>query len=232
MAREAKKDPGTDELRARLATRSTDDLVSILQNGDEEEWRPEVFEIVASILSARGMSPSQMADQASDSVEDFPDGMEDDTALSEKAAYAADQEDGATLVFVETKRPSVVIRAFIERNPGSVVKLDWEYETRPLDEWCTSKALADAIDLAVSLEGREILSFHDEPTELFAPCDQLPIVEELASKTRLRHQVFRYERPFHSRSGVWAGWIGCILGPILFSVFLYMVVRWLLEKVS
>jgi hypothetical protein len=46
--------------RSGLEQMSTDELVSILRNRDAEEWRPEVFDIVASILSARGVSPSEV----------------------------------------------------------------------------------------------------------------------------------------------------------------------------
>jgi len=49
-----------DNLRRGLEERSTEELVSILRNQDEEEWRPEVFEIVASILAARGLSPKEV----------------------------------------------------------------------------------------------------------------------------------------------------------------------------
>ena len=38
----------------------TDELVSILRNRDAEEWRPEVFGIVAAILTARGVSPAEI----------------------------------------------------------------------------------------------------------------------------------------------------------------------------
>jgi putative signal transducing protein len=44
------------ELLKQLEQFSTEELVSILRNRDEEEWRPEVFGIVASILSSRGVS--------------------------------------------------------------------------------------------------------------------------------------------------------------------------------
>jgi hypothetical protein len=39
-----------------MEQRSTSELVSILRNRDEDEWRPEVFQIVATILSSRGIS--------------------------------------------------------------------------------------------------------------------------------------------------------------------------------
>lgn len=50
-----------DELRVHLGSRPTDELVSILRNRDAEEWRPEVFDIVASILASRGLSPAEVA---------------------------------------------------------------------------------------------------------------------------------------------------------------------------
>jgi len=48
-----------EELRQRLEMLADDELVSILQARDEEEWRPEVFDIVASILSSRGIAPAK-----------------------------------------------------------------------------------------------------------------------------------------------------------------------------
>jgi Putative prokaryotic signal transducing protein len=50
-----------ESLRWQLEERSTADLVSILRNRDDEEWRPEVFEVVASLLRARGVSPEEAA---------------------------------------------------------------------------------------------------------------------------------------------------------------------------
>ena len=49
-----------ETIRHELEARPTDVLVSILRNRDEEEWRPEVFDIVASILAARGLSPAEV----------------------------------------------------------------------------------------------------------------------------------------------------------------------------
>jgi hypothetical protein len=50
----------TSELAQQLERLSTDELVSILRNRDEEEWQPNVFDIVASILAARGLEPPQV----------------------------------------------------------------------------------------------------------------------------------------------------------------------------
>jgi len=44
-----------DELRSRLEAMATADLVEALKRWDLNEWRPEVFPIVESILRARGV---------------------------------------------------------------------------------------------------------------------------------------------------------------------------------
>jgi hypothetical protein len=47
-----------DEIREQLDLLNDEELISILRERDEEQWRPEVFDIVASILGARGVSPA------------------------------------------------------------------------------------------------------------------------------------------------------------------------------
>lgn len=62
-------------LRKELEQRSSEELISILRNRDEEEWRPEVFEIVASVLKGRGISPEEviaMGPEGVDVVESAP----------------------------------------------------------------------------------------------------------------------------------------------------------------
>ena len=49
-----------DPIRRELEAMTTEELVSILRNHDEGEWRPEVFDVVASILKARGVSPEDV----------------------------------------------------------------------------------------------------------------------------------------------------------------------------
>jgi len=50
-----------DDLAGRLQGLSTEELVSILRNRDEDEWRPQVFDIVASVLAARGLDPAEIS---------------------------------------------------------------------------------------------------------------------------------------------------------------------------
>ena len=62
-------------VRRELEARPTEELVSILRNHDEQQWRPEVFEIVAAILAARGLSPADvvaMGPEGFDVVEGQP----------------------------------------------------------------------------------------------------------------------------------------------------------------
>jgi hypothetical protein len=50
-----------ERLREELARRPSAELVSILRNRDEEEWRAEIFDIVAQVLEGRGISPEEVA---------------------------------------------------------------------------------------------------------------------------------------------------------------------------
>lgn len=49
-----------EQLAAQMERFSTDELVSILRNHDADEWRPAVFDVVASILTGRGVSPGDV----------------------------------------------------------------------------------------------------------------------------------------------------------------------------
>jgi len=64
-----------ESLRMELEQRSTDELISILRNRDEDEWRPEVFDVVATVLKDRGVSPDDviaMGPEGVDVVESEP----------------------------------------------------------------------------------------------------------------------------------------------------------------
>ena len=57
------------DVRRELDARPTEELVSILRNRDEQQWRPEVFEIVASILVTRGLSPADVVAMGPEGVD-------------------------------------------------------------------------------------------------------------------------------------------------------------------
>jgi hypothetical protein len=51
-----------DETKRQLNLLTDDDLIKILREHDEEQWRPEVFDIVASLLGERGVAPIMNSD--------------------------------------------------------------------------------------------------------------------------------------------------------------------------
>ena len=55
-----------DEIRQQLEPLNNEELISILRQHDEEEWRPEVFDIVESILRERGISPDEALETTAD----------------------------------------------------------------------------------------------------------------------------------------------------------------------
>jgi hypothetical protein len=57
------------ELRREFEQASTAELVSILRNRDEQEWRPEVFAAVTLVLKARGISPEEVAAMGPEGVD-------------------------------------------------------------------------------------------------------------------------------------------------------------------
>jgi putative signal transducing protein len=64
-----------EDLRKELEQKSSDELISILRNRDEDEWRPEVFEVVAQMLKDRGVAPEDvvaMGPEGTDVVESEP----------------------------------------------------------------------------------------------------------------------------------------------------------------
>jgi len=54
-----------DEIRQRMDLLSDEELLSIIREHDENQWRPEVFDIVRAILSGRGRSPDKDAAEVS-----------------------------------------------------------------------------------------------------------------------------------------------------------------------
>ena len=71
-----------NELRATLDERTTEDLISILRNRDENEGRPEVFPIVESLLIGRGVGSVPPGPTRSDPVS-----VVEDQALVTVAQY-------------------------------------------------------------------------------------------------------------------------------------------------
>lgn len=90
------------------------------------------------------------------------------------------------VIGIETRRYSNVVRAFLDRYPDAIVRINRKIEKRPTDEWCTNEELKETIDFSLSLGNRDILSFHDHPNQLIASEDQTELVQELEGKKILR----------------------------------------------
>jgi hypothetical protein len=58
-----------ESLSEEFERRSAAELISILRNRDEEEWLPEVFDVVAQILKDRGVSPEDVAAMGPEGVD-------------------------------------------------------------------------------------------------------------------------------------------------------------------
>jgi len=50
-----------DEIRQQLSLLNDGELIAILRERDEEQWRPEVFIVAAAILNERGVSPDAIS---------------------------------------------------------------------------------------------------------------------------------------------------------------------------
>src|SRR5262245_27482462 len=84
------------ELRARLEQHTTDELLTILRERNEQEWRPEVFGIVASMLAERGTSVIEAA-PVSDTTE-----TDDDEPLVTVARFPSLSEARTALTALES----------------------------------------------------------------------------------------------------------------------------------
>jgi DNA-directed RNA polymerase subunit M/transcription elongation factor TFIIS len=62
-----------DEMRQQLDLLADEELVSILRKHDGEQWRPEVFDIVSSILRERGVSPDKDTGYEEDILDETAD---------------------------------------------------------------------------------------------------------------------------------------------------------------
>lgn len=149
-----------DELRTSIEGRTTEELVSILRNRNEDEWRLEVFDLVASILATRGISPSKvsaMGPEGEDVVDGRPlatvaryfspaEAQASRMALEASGvpAWVADESLGAVYgVGVGTRvqvrvEDEAAARAVLEGEPASAAALPAELAEPPCPQ-CGSK---------------------------------------------------------------------------------------------
>jgi predicted nucleic-acid-binding Zn-ribbon protein len=89
-----------DDLRQQLDLLNDENLLSILLQRDYEQWRPEVFDIVASILRERGVSISMdSGPEDEEQISEAPAGMH----LNTVASYFSLADAEADLEALEAK---------------------------------------------------------------------------------------------------------------------------------
>ena len=86
-----------DEIRQQMELLADEELVAILREHDEDQWRPEVFDIVASILNQRGISLNEDSDPKGD-ISDETAGLE----LVTVASYSSNIDAEADRLALES----------------------------------------------------------------------------------------------------------------------------------
>jgi hypothetical protein len=113
---------------------------------------------------------------------------------------------------IKTTRYSAVVRAFLDEYPEAVAELDGQIRTESPTIWCTNSKLRAASNFCLTLEGMDILGFHDGPTNMWVAEEMRPFVQALREKKLLRAD--RPEPPMRVIGWVWA--VRCvILFPLL-----------------
>ena len=117
------------EMREQLRLLRDEELISILREHNEEEWRPEVFGIVRAILKDRGVSPNFSPDEDEDVDETF--GLDLVTigrytnhteAEEDRVALAAKGMDAWIMESDEGLQPSVLLQV-LPGNEAAAMKI-------------------------------------------------------------------------------------------------------------
>jgi hypothetical protein len=152
-----------DEIRQQMKLLSDEELSEILQEHDEDQWRPEVFDIVGAILRERGISLSKTSAPEEDGLDEI-EGL-DFVAV---ANYYSSMDAEADRTALEVKR----IKAWIIHKKTSTQGAP-NIELRVLAE--------DLVAAMATLESEPTLST-DLPPELAEPpcpkCGSRKVKEE------------------------------------------------------
>lgn len=102
---------------------------------------------------------------------------------------------GEAVISIETRRFSTVVKAFLERHPKAIARLDRKIQHDGPSLWCTNAKLQAAIDFTLVDDGAELLRFHDGPTNMWAAEAMMPLVQALVEKKVLRIGRLAPEKP-------------------------------------
>jgi hypothetical protein len=152
-------------LQRELEQRTTDELVSILRNRDEQEWRPQVFEVVAAILQARGVPPDEVR------------------ALGPEGIEVIESDPTATVARFFSVAQAQVQRAALEGAGVSAWVIDEEGGTIYPGIGARLQVREGDAERARELLSGEPVSAEDLPTELAEPpcpaCGSANVTSEL-----------------------------------------------------
>jgi predicted RNA-binding Zn-ribbon protein involved in translation (DUF1610 family) len=174
-----------DEIRQQMELLKDEELIGILKERDKDQWRPEVFDIVSSILKNRGVPPDAFTESDAD-ISDETEGLD----IAIVANYFSNLDAETDRRALEAKG----IRAFVvDRNAPKA-------EHEPTIEL---QVLADDLVQAMAILESEPASSMDLSAELAEfPCpkcgsrkvsEESEIMEEASSKHILRSkQVWLY----------------------------------------
>lgn len=113
-----------DEIRQQLDLLKDEELLTILREHDQEQWRPEVFDIVASILNERGVSPAA-GPEHSDHEEETEEGIPE-AYLAPVAGYFNQSDAEEDLLILENEGVRAWIFNEVTRSgegPADIVRL-------------------------------------------------------------------------------------------------------------
>ncbi len=154
-----------DELRQKLDLLNDEHLLTILREHDDEQWRPEVFDIVASLLRERGVSPDTESENEEDVLAESAD-----ADLVTLASYFKSIDAETDRLALEAKG----LRAWIfnEHVPGMV---------GPIGE-VQLRVLKEDFAAAMAILNSEPVSSSDLPDEIAEPpcpkCGSRKVTEE------------------------------------------------------
>jgi hypothetical protein len=101
------------------------------------------------------------------------------------------------VISIKTTRFSTVVKAFLERHPKAIARLDRKIQHDDASLWCTNANLQAAKDFTLVDDGAKLLGFHDGPTNMLAAEEMMPLVQTLAEK-----KVLRLRRPAPRKPGL------------------------------
>ncbi len=128
-----------DAIRSHLEMLSDDELAAILLDRDEDQWHPEVFDIVAAILESRGVSTRELIARAEADSEKEEESAAFPQNLRVVAKYLDPLEAHADRLALEQSG----LKAWVTGEGDSAEGIGSELKVRP-EDWAAAMDLLEA----------------------------------------------------------------------------------------